>query len=163
MALGTFLAGAYTATFDAVALGITDDGYDLQWEPKLQAIEKSDVFGDMLIDGVYRGTNWFFQTEFMEDKAGPRDAVFPWSNGVFGTQGLIGRLMSDVASPLVLTSTVGTPAVATPATLTATKAILAPGFNSNVVHSSRLRTMPCRLIMLPVDTGSGVMKSFTTT
>jgi hypothetical protein len=161
MALGTFIAGAYTSTHGGVAVGITDDGFALQWSAKAQAIEKSDVYGDMMIDGVYRGSNWFLQFECMEYKSGPIAAAFPY--GGFGVHGVIGRLMSDVASAMVLTSTAGTPAVATPATLTATKAILAPGFDPNAQFSSRLRTMPVRLLLLPVDIGSGVMKSFTTT
>lgn len=115
----------------------------------------------MMLDGVYRGTNWFFQTEFMETKAGPVAAAYPW--GAFGVQGIVGRLMSDVAASLVLTSTAGTPAVATPATLTATKAILAPGSNPQAQYTSRLRTMPVRLVLLPVDVGGGVIKNFTTT
>lgn len=161
MSLGTFIAGAYTGTYGGVAMGITDEGYSLQWETKLQAIEKSDVYGEMMIDGVYRGSNWFFQTEFLEYKSGPLAASFPW--GGLGVQGVIGRLMSDVAAAMVLTATAGTPAVATPASLTATKAILAPGSNPSAQFNSRLRTMPVRLVMLPVDIGSGVMKNFTTT
>ena len=146
---------------NAVALGITDEGYDLQWEPKSDVIGKSDVYGDMTLDLIYRGTDWFFQTDFMETKAGPLAAAYPW--GALGVQGIIGRLGSDVATSLVLTSTTGTPAVATPATLTATKPILAPGSNPNAQYNSRLRTMPVRFILLPVDSGAGVIKNFTTT
>lgn len=162
MALGTFIVGAYTATLNSVALGITEEGYNLQWEPKHDTIERSDVYGDMLLDTIYRGTNWFFQAEFLEYKAGPLAAVYPWGSAL-GTQGIIGRLGSDVATSLVLTSTTGTPAVATPATLTATKTIIAPGSNPNAMFNSRLRTMPVRLVLLPVDTGAGVIKNFTTT
>jgi hypothetical protein len=161
MALGVFVAGAYTGTYGGVAMGITDEGYTLQWETKVQAIEKSDVYGEMMIDGVYRGSNWFFQTEFIEYKSGPVSAAFPW--GAFGVQGVIGRLMSDVAASMILTDTDSTPAATFPATLTATKTILAPGSSPSAQFNSRLRTMPVRLVMLPVDTGSGVMKNFTTT
>ncbi len=142
-------------------MGITDEGYALQWSAKAQVIEKSDVYGEMMLDGVYRGSNWFFQTEFLEYKSGPVAAAFPY--GGFGVQGVIGRLMSDIAAAMVLTSTAGTPAVATPASLTATKAILAPGSDPSAQFNSRLRTMPVRLVLLPVDIGSGVIKNFTTT
>lgn len=161
MALGTFIAGAYTGTINSVALGITDEGFDLQWEPKHAPIEKSDVYGDMMIDAIYRGTNWFLQCEFLEYKAGPLAAAYPW--GAIGVQGIIGRLASDVATPLVMTATTGTPAVATPATFTATKTILAPGSNPHSQYTSRLRTMPVRLVLLPVDSGGGVIRNFTTT
>jgi hypothetical protein len=161
VALGTFIDGAYTATLNAVALGITDEGYMLQWEPHHELINKSDVYGDALLDLIYRGTDWYFQSEFMEYKAGPLNASYPW--GALGVQGIIGRLGSDVGTSLVLTSTTGTPAVATPATLTATKTILAPNSNPMAQFTSRLRTLPVRLVLLPVDTGAGVIKSFTIT
>ncbi len=159
--LGVFIAGAYTGTLNSVALGITDDGYTLQIEPKQQNIEKSDVFGDAMIDSVFRGTNFFLQTEFMETKAGPLAAAYPWA--ALGVQGIVGRLASNVATPLVLTSTVGTPAVATPATFTASLTILAPGSNPEFQYNSRLRTLPVRLVLLPYDVGGGVIKNFTTT
>ncbi len=154
MALGTFIAGAYVGTYNSIALGITDEGYMLQWEPQQQNIEKSDVFGDQIIDTVYRGTRWFLQTEFLEWKAGPQDAAYRWSN--LGLQGTIGRLGSDVAAALVLTSTAGTPAVATPATLTAAKALLAPGSNPQAQFDSRLRTIPVRMIMFPYSNASTI-------
>lgn len=125
-------------------------------------INKSDVYGDALLDLIYRGCDWYFQTEFMEYKAGPLAAAHPWGSAI-GVQGIIGRLGSDVATSLVLTSTVGTPAVATPATLTATKAILAPNSNPSAQFTSRLRTLPVRLALLPIDAGGGVIRSFTTT
>jgi hypothetical protein len=162
MALGTFIAGAFTGTLNSVALGITEDGYDLQWEPKNEAIERSDVYADMLIDMVYRGVNWFVQGEFMEDKAGPRAATHPWGASL-GLPGTVARLASDVATSLVLTSTPLTPAASTPATLTAPKTILAPGFNPHAVFTSRLRTFPFRLAMLLYDSGAGVMKNFVLT
>jgi hypothetical protein len=161
MPLGTFIAGAYTGTLNAVALGITDEGFNVQWEPKVQAIEKSDVYGEMLIDGVYRGTNHFIQTEFLEYKAGSMAAAYPY--GSMGVQGVVGRLMSNIATALVLTSTAATPAVATPATLTASKAILAPGSNPQAQYNSRLRTLPVRMALLPDDVGGGVIKSYVTT
>ncbi len=160
MALGLFIAGAFTGAYNSNACGITEEGYDLQWEPKQDAIEKSDVYGDMHIDSIYRGTNWFFQTEFMEVKQATNAASYPWGSA-FGVAGIIGRLASDVAAALALTATAGTPAVATPATMTATKTILAPGSNPHNQWNSRLRTTPVRLVMLPVDTGGGVIKSFT--
>lgn len=164
MSLGSFIAGAYTSTYNSVALGITDEGWELQWEVKADLINKSDVYGDMLLDLIYRGTDWFLQAEFMEyGKAAVRDASFPWGAGTLGIQGIIGRLGSNIASALVLTSTTGTPAVATPATLTASKAILAPNSNPRAQFNSRLRTVPVRLALLPVDSGGGVIVNFTTT
>lgn len=160
MALGTFIVGAYTATHNSVALGMTEEGYEMQWEPKAEMINRSDVYGDTMLDIIYRGCDWFFQAEFKEYKAGPIAVAFPWA--ALGVLGTIGRLGSDVAETLVLTATAGTPAAATPASLTASKAILAPNSNPRAQFNSRLRTLPVRLVLFPtvVDT---VLRSFTTT
>lgn len=163
MSLGTFIVGAYTGTLSSVALGITEEGFEVQWEPKVDLINKSDVFGDALLDMIYRGCDWFVQSEFKEYKAGPLAASLPWGAGVLGVQGIIGRLASNVGTALVLTSTAGTPAVATPATLTAASAILAPNSNPRAQFNSRLRTLPVRMVALPQDVGSGVIKSLTLT
>jgi hypothetical protein len=163
VALGTFIVGAYTGTLASVALGMTDEGFEVQWEPKVDLINKSDVFGDALLDLIYRGCDWFVQMDFKEWKTGPLAAAMPWGAGVLGVQGVIGRLGSDVATALVLTATAGTPAATTPASLTAAKAILAPNSNPKAQFSSRLRTLPVRMVALPVDTGSGVIKSLTVT
>lgn len=131
----------------------------MQWEPKAEMINRSDVYGDTMLDIIYRGCDWFFQTEFKEYRAGPIAVAFPW--GAIGVLGTIGRLGSDVALPLVLTATAGTPAATTPATLTAPKAILAPNSNPRAQFNSRLRTLPVRMVLLPVsDTG---IRAFTTT
>lgn len=156
-----FIAGAYTGTLNAVALGIAEEGYELQVEPHAEAINRSDVFGDMMIDAVYRGQDYFLQADFMEYKAGPTAAAFPF--GALGVQGVIGRLYSDIATSLVLTATAGTPAAATPATLTASKTILAPNWNVNAAFHSRLRKLPVRFCLLAFDSGGGVMKNLTTT
>lgn len=157
MALGTFIVGAYTGTLNSVALGITDEGYEVQWEQKQETIAKSDVYGDKMIDTYYRGTDWFVQTEFMEYKAGPIAAAYPWAASM-GLEGVIGRLGSDVGTALVLTATASTPAATTPASLTASKCIIAPGSNPRAQYTSRLRTMPVRFVLLPYsDTG---IKSF---
>lgn len=160
MAIATFIAGQYAGTLNAVALGITEEGYELQLEPKSDTIERSDAYGDMMLDLIYRGTNYFLQTEFLEYKAGPIAAMQPWNS--LGGQGVIGRLGSDVATPLVLTATTGTPAAAAPATLTASLAILAPGSNPRAAFNSRLRTVPVRFVCLPTST-LGIVRCFTTT
>src|SRR5262249_48106988 len=141
----------------------TDEGYAIQSEPKVELINKTDAWGDALLDMIYRGTDWFCQADFHEWKAGPLAAAFPWGAGVMGVQGVIGRLASDVATSLVVTAAAGTPAANTPATLTATKAILAPNSNPAAQFNPRLRTLPVRMVLLPVDVGGAVIKSFTMT
>lgn len=159
MALGTLVVGAFTGALNSVALGMTEEGYELQWEPKSDMINRSDVYGDTMIDFVHRGIDYFMQTEFKEYKAGPIAAAQPWA--ALGVLGTIGRLGSDVAVAMVLTATAGTTAAATPATLTANKAILAPNSNPRAQFNSRLRTLPVRMVLLPYD-ATGI-KFFTTT
>jgi hypothetical protein len=158
MALGVFIAGAYTGTLSSVALGLTDDGYKVSWQPKGERIEKSDVYAQKLLDVIYQGTNWFIDAEFLEaNNAGPLAAAYPWGASL-GLEGVIAQLGSSVGTALVLTSTANTPAAAAPATLTANQAILDPDFNPEMVYSSRLRTLPCRFALLPYS-ATGI-KSF---
>lgn len=157
MALGTFIAGAYTGAYDSVALGMTEDGYELSWETKAERIEKSDVYGQKLIDFVYQGTDFALQADFMEYQASTVAAGYLYG-AALGTEGVIGRLGSNVAEALVLTAVAGTTAAATPATLTANLAIVQPGTGSNVRFTSRLRTVPVRFTLLPYS--STGIKSF---
>ena len=159
MALGTFVAGHYVCTYNSLPIGITEDGFALEWVPKAEMIERSDQYGDAMIEGVRRGTDWFRGFEALEYKEGPLLAAYPW--GALGTLGTIGTLLTDDAKALVLTAAAGTTASAAPATLTATKAILAPGFNVQTQFSSRLRTLPVRMWLAPVSNAG--IKSFTTT
>lgn len=159
MALGTYVAGAATATYDATALGQTQEGYEIQYEPKADMINRSDIYGDTMLDIIFRGADVFAQMEFIEYKAGPLAVAFPWASQ--GALGLIGRLGSDVAKALVFTAVAGTPAALVPATLTASKAILAPNGNPRFSINSRLRTIPLRMVLLPYDS-SGI-KHYTTT
>lgn len=138
------------------------NGYEIQLEPKEQMINRSDQFGDMLIDTIYRGADWYCQYESMEAWLnGVRTAMYPY--GALGTVGTIGRLGSDLAVNLVLTATTGTPAATSPATLTANLTKLAPNSQPNMSFNSELRTVPTRLVFFPYDSGGGVIKHFTTT
>jgi hypothetical protein len=72
----------------------------------------------------------------------------------------LGRLLSDVAVPHVLTSTPNTPAAAAPASVTGVKAILAPNQSARLLFNSKLRKVPVRLQYLPYDAGGGTIKWF---
>lgn len=161
MPLDTFIAGRYSGTYNAVDVGITENGYELQQESNVQEITPSDAYGDSVIDSIYRGGNVFLQFEGKAYKAGALTPFWPW--GSLGVQGVIGRLASDVAAAQVLTATASTPAAAAPATLTGTKALLAANFPARLLYSSVLRTVPIRLRIYPYDSGGGAIKWFTMT
>lgn len=121
----------------------------------------NSIDGKTLIDAVYQGADWHCQFVCLEYKAGSLTPFWPFGN--LGVMGIIGRLYYDMASALVLTSTVGTPAAATPATLTASKSILASGYSTQLVYGPIVRRVPIRLSLLPFDTGAGAIGWFSMT
>jgi hypothetical protein len=151
MALDTFIAGRYSQTYNAVDTGITEEGYTLSQDSAAHLINNTDAYGDSIIDWVYRGGNVTLQFESKAYKAGSMTPFWPWgAMGVMSTAAApIGRLASDVASAMVLTSTAATPAVTSPATLTASKSILAPNSPANLLFNSKVRNVPIRLQLLP--------------
>lgn len=156
MALGTFIAGRYSSTWNSVAMGIMENGYDVSYDPKQELINRSDQYGDTLLDMVYRGGDWSMQCDTLEWMAGVTGPAFPFGTAL-GVLGTIGRLCSDIAAALVLTATAGTPAAAAPATLTASKAILAANANPRIILNSVLRKVPIRFTFLPYD-AAGTIK-----
>lgn len=153
MALGTLISGRYSAAYDAVDAGMTRQGHEIEVSLKQEMVDESDLYGLSVIDAVLRGGDCFYQANFREYKAG--------SLGIFtapfgGTLGLLanaanplGVLASNLAKALVLTSTTGTPAAAAPATLTASKALLAENYPVKLLFDSRLREVPVRMRLYP--------------
>lgn len=165
MALGTFIAGRYAGTWNSVDVGITRDGYDLSMMAHQELVNKSDAYGDSLIDTVTRGGDVSISFESKEYKAGSTAPFWPFAGGSLGRMyngaNPIGVLGSAVAQAFVLTATANTPAAAAPATLTASKALRAPG-DARLRFDSSLRHVPIRLICFPSESG-GVGTWFTTT
>ena len=164
MALDTLIAGAYTATFNAVSVGITRQGFELSMTGKHEMIDESDAFGLTTIDTVYRGGDCFLQWTSRAYKAGSYAPFWPFGAlGVISTTAApISRLGSSIAQATVLTAVANTPAAAAPATLTASLAILAPNFDGKLLFDSRLREVPVRQQLLP-SLSSGTLSWFTTT
>lgn len=162
----TFIAGPYTATWTppsstAKALGILQDGFDLEWVMHGEVI-KGDNLGDSIQDGVYRGGDCFisciceeFDAAALYGTSGTTAQVFNPASNTFGKHGQAGVLFSALAGILAL-SRVSAATGATP-NITADKAILA---NEHVIRSklaSRLRVVPLRLLLLPyTNSGSTV-------
>lgn len=157
MALDTLVAGAYTGTYNAVATGLTQKGYEFEQTFKTELIDETDIWGLTTIDAVYRGGDAFLQYESRTYKAGSTTPFAPW--GAIGTISTtaapIGRLASAVASATVLTAVANTPAAAAPATLTAALSLLAENFQGKLLFDSRLRNVPIRLRLYPsLNTGT---------
>lgn len=158
-----YASGEYTATYKAKSLGNTEDG----WRMELQGGRKGvtvDKYGDMEIDGVYRGVNAFFECVFkdwdLKDSlasppvsTGFRELWWPYST-VPGSIGVIGRLevQSSMTSALVLTALAGTPAAVStigPLSITAGNAILEAEFARTVNFNTEDRSAPVRLRSYP--------------
>lgn len=152
----TLIAGQYTCTYSGTAMGIMegDSGVPtIENTNHGEPVNNTDAYGKSTIDGIYQGGDYFAQFMCMEYKAGSIAAFWPF--GALGVMGVIARLYYDMAAALVLTAVAGTPAATSPATLTATKSILAMGFNGRLLFGPTLRKVPIRLQLLPF-TSSGV-------
>jgi len=177
MALDTFIAGRYSSTFNSVDTGITDQGMELTLDSELEDIGESDAYGLTVIDGIYRGGNCFLQFNSLAYKAGSLGAFWPYGGAINGAGVLgiiydpnqignllpIGQLASNIAKAHVLTSTTGTPAASSPATLTGPKALLAKNFNGKLLFNSKLRTVPVRLRYYPYQDGTSILRFLATT
>jgi hypothetical protein len=156
MVIEDFTTGPYTGTYNSQPLGLSRDGYRINHETRQQNIEQSDAYGDALLDYVTRGGNVsvsFTMQSFK--KAIAATVLWPTAPSIYTlytTATPIGRLASALAKVLVLTVVPNTPAAAVgfgPSTITAEKAILAPGHSFEQLFDSRLREIPIRLSLLP--------------
>ncbi|HYH63263.1 MAG TPA: hypothetical protein VD866_01050, partial [Urbifossiella sp.] len=149
MALATLIAGRMSGVYNSVDVGITRQGHEVEIQLKAEVIDESDLFGLSMIDAIHRGGDAFYNAVFREYKAG---SISILTRPFGGTLGLLtnaanpmGVLLSDKAQALVLTATASTPAALTPATLTASKSILAENYPVKIVHDSRLKELPIRM------------------
>lgn len=160
----SLICGQYTLTWNSTALGMMQGDAGLptiEQSGKSEPIGNSDSYGKSTIDGIYQGADWFASMTCMEYKAATIAAWWPYST--LGRMGTIGRLLYDMSLPLVMTSIAGTPAATSPATLTATRTILAPGFGTRLLFGPTLRTVPLRFQLLPYYVTGSVPGWFTTT
>ncbi len=146
MALDTFIAGRYTGTYNSSDLGIQEEGYRERFSARVQEIGDTDAYGEALIDAIYRLGRYRLTVDSLTYKSGTIAAIWPF--GSIGTGGVVGRLLSGIAAAAVLSATSGTPAAAAPASLTAALSILAPGFEVNLLYSSRVRKVQVDLEVL---------------
>lgn len=161
MAIEVTIAGAYTSTYNSVAVGMTTNGFELQVDTHGEIVNETDIYGESVLDFVQRGSSYRLIAESKVFKAGSVTPFYPWGSlGVIATTAApIGRIASDVAASMVLTVVSNTKAHnTTPSinTLTASKAILAPNSNLSLLFSSRVRNVPLNLMLLPSESGGTV-------
>jgi hypothetical protein len=140
-----YIAGQYSATYNAAAIGQIEDGFEVEYGAVVQ-----DIMSDMFRareDGVFQGIEFLVRFVLMEPTvAGVARLVWPWSTTV-GQSGVVGRLMTTMAAPLVLTACAGTNA--SPASLTFTRAVM---WTDRVTskYASEARKIPVTVAVLPV-------------
>jgi hypothetical protein len=161
-----FTAGQYTVSWNSVALGIMEGDASvptIQHQNKAEPLANTDKFGKSTLTAFYQGADWFAQFTCGEYKAGVITAWWPF--GAMGVMGVVSRSYWDMAQFLVLTAVAGTPAATANNlnSLSAGEAILAPGYNTQILLGPTWRKVPIRQQLFPYDTGGGVYGWFSIT
>lgn len=150
----SFVAGRYTATWNALAVGVTADGFRLNHK-FFERLITGDNFAEAPQDAVYRGAEMFIGfTPIAYDSAALPTIMWPYAATLYD-MGVIGRTAvgSAIAKSLILTAVAGTPAAAAPATATFLTSKLAEGFPVEILYAPDLREVPLRLRIFPNSSG----------
>lgn len=164
---GPIVSGPYTGTWNSVAIGFTIEGFQLSTRFLKQMIDRTDIYGMTMIDGIHQGANCTVRYESRVYNAGNIGPAFPYGGigVVLSTTKPAGYNDRAHAQALVLTSTANTPAASAPATLTASKSTLSENFPVELLFDSQARKIPVQLNLLPYESGSsaGTLIHFSTT
>lgn len=153
-----FIAGRMTAFYSGATIGQVSDGFTIEHVPRKRLIT-GDVMGpDTPQDAVFRGHDVFIEFNLMEYDATSVSNVI-WPYGTLGAAPNVGRMdvASSLTAALILTDTgvAAVPAENKPHTLTADRAIIAPGFPVQLLLAPDLREIPIRMQLYPNTTGTG--------
>lgn len=155
-----WIAGPYVWSYNGLSVGITDDGFNLNYSMFADKI-RGDNLGDSTQDFVDRGADVYADGVFNEwdvalsglageNKTNASSYSPFWPKAALGVSGQVGRLASVYAAPLIGTPAPNTTAAtATIKTLTLTYGVLPPGFNVAMLFAARLRSIPIRFQSLP--------------
>jgi hypothetical protein len=169
--LGTFVAGRYSSTYQpaggsATSLGILEEGYHLSWSFHKDVMNKTDAYGSTPIEAFHQGLDVGISGVCKEHLAAvyqamaPHTTWFPTGASTF-LLGVIGSADTDKAGILILTSTAGTPAAASPTTLTATYAMQKEGAQPSILFGPTHRVHPFDMRIYPFL--SSTIRFFTST
>lgn len=142
--------GQYTVTWNGLAMGIMEgeEGVPTIEQILLSTpVNRTDKYGKTKIDSIHMGKDYTCAFLCMEyTKA---IGCFDPFGAAFGQLGQIGALKYALSEPLVLTVVAGTPAVGSPNTVTAGKAIIADEHRGKLKFGPAIRTVPILLDLLP--------------
>ena len=167
MSIVAVVAGAYTGTYNSNPLAYTRRGWNVNFAQKVERIEESDLYGETLIDEVYRGGTITIDTICRVYSTNVTAALQPWGGAVgqvYTSARPIGQLASaqnaGAGNALVLTVVSSTPAVGNINTLTA-KVIIAAD-QLQIMLNSQARDVPVRFdVLLSDNTGTGTLLTLT--
>jgi hypothetical protein len=161
------VAGSYTVTYNSVAIGVIEDGFNLEFSNRADMIT-GDNLGDIIQDGIFRGVDGVTVDMTLIEAGKGETAGIQWPlNSTFGfinavsTVPYVGYTMSSLSLVMVCTLLTGPPGA--PNSFTASQCILAEGFPVRQQYANRLRRMPLRLRWLPYTDGSSNVVFFKTT
>ena len=134
-------SGPYCATYDGNDVGEVEGVYRMQISASGRDVTSSK-HGDAVVDSIYRGLNVFMIVQFKEWTAATKSIIWPW-DATLGESGEHGRLFSELAKPLVLTASPGTPAATEgPVTVTIPLALYAPAHTAEITFGIEERIVP---------------------
>lgn len=103
-----YISGHYACTYNGTSIGGTREGFRMIQTNHHQPVI-SDAAGEMQVDGVQQGADIIVELDYIE-----YDLILPALIAQVGAQGTcqanVGKLLSGLAKPLVLTAAAGTPA-----------------------------------------------------
>lgn len=153
----TFIAGGYTMTYNAKALGQTAEGIRMTYEV-FKRIITGHLAAETPQDAVYRGQNRTSEFRLLEaNAAGLADLLYPytetigneWQLGIIGLLDIRGQGSGSPTKrvkPLVLTVIAGTSAANdAAASMTIPQSILHDRFPVSVLLAPDLKEVPIRL------------------
>jgi hypothetical protein len=168
------IAGQWTSTVNvaaagAVALGINQDGWDLNWRLMGKTLRRTDKFGDSQIERFFSGIDIGISAVFHEWKSQELKflTVVNQTLTASGVQtykhGLVGREATASGGVLVLSSVSGTPANSNSfSTITFHSVTVDEDFQLGWNLGPDKAVWPFRGVVWPVDDGSSGAKYFTT-
>jgi hypothetical protein len=147
----TFIAGAYSATFNALPLGTTEDGFELSFNRIQEEIRVDQYRG--LVDAIHQGIDMTIRFTLTEANfVAITSLIWGWSGNNPLVDGALkshtGQLISSFASALVLTPCAGTSADVAYNSVTFGKAVLATDPVA-LKFASSLRRIPITMHVLP--------------
>lgn len=146
----TVVAGPYTATWNALAVGNTATGFEHSYAVGARPIQFDSVGEtpiDLLINRMVMTVDFVIAEA---DSAAIATMLWPWhtTKGVFPRSG---TSLFSLAKPLILTAC----DTINPATITFYRTILSPESQQRILYSHRERYIPVQLYCFPVDNVSG--------